>query len=162
MAHQELLFGTAGIPRSCPGKTTVDGVKHVRKLGLDAMELEFVYGVRMRRELANEVRKTAGEAKVKLSVHAPYYINLNAQDEAKLQASKQRILDSALMGSLAGAKSIVFHPGFYLKMEKEQVYQRVKEVLEGLVTELRSGKLTFASVPRPRARAPSSAALTNC
>jgi len=134
--YQELFFGTAGIPRTTPAQTTVDGIRHVRALGLDAMELEFVYGVRMKQELALEVRKVAETSNVHLSVHAPYYINLNAQDEKKLQASKKRILDSATIGTAAGAESIVFHPGFYLRMEKARVYATVRKVLAELVNEL--------------------------
>ena len=134
--YSRLYFGTAGIPRSCLAKSTVDGVKHIRTLGLDAMELEFVYGVRMKKELAVKVRKVAEKNHVHLSVHAPYYINLNAQDEKKLQASKKRILDSAMMGTAAGARSIVFHPGFYLNMEKDRVYATVKKVLQEIITEL--------------------------
>ena len=38
---KKLLFGTAGIPISSTGPTAV-GVADVRKLGLGAMELEFV------------------------------------------------------------------------------------------------------------------------
>ena len=134
--YSKLYFGTAGIPRSTPGNNTVDGVKHIRTLGLDVMELEFVYGVRMKKALAVEVRKVAERNNVHLSVHAPYYINLNAQDKKKLKASKKRILDSAMVGMAAGARSIIFHPGFYLNMEKERVYATVKKVLEEVLTEL--------------------------
>jgi len=134
--YSKLYFGTAGIPRTTPAKSTVDGVKHIRTLGLAAMELEFVYGVRMKKELALEVRKVAERNNVHLSVHAPYYINLNAQDEKKLRASKKRILDSAMVGTAAGAESIVFHPGFYLNMEKDKVYATIKKGLVEVLTEL--------------------------
>ena len=41
---KELLFGTAGIPLSAKGPTD-EGIRHVRKLGLDSFELEFVRSV---------------------------------------------------------------------------------------------------------------------
>ena len=131
--YKELYFGPAGIPHSTPRKSTADGVKEVRSLSLDAMEIEFVYGVNLRPEAAEKVRKIAEKEEVRLSVHAPYYINLNAQDEKKMVASKRRIVDSAIVGSLAGAHSIVFHPGFYLKMEKSRVYKNIKKTLEEVV-----------------------------
>ena len=129
MSNDTLRFGTAGIPRSSPGKTTEDGVRHVKTLGLEAMELEFVYGVRLGEERARGVGELAREQDVSLSVHAPYYINLNAQEPEKLVASRKRIIDSAVVGAAAGANSIVFHPGFYLKMEKEKVYRQVRKAL---------------------------------
>ena len=40
----KLRFGTAGKPISTKGDT-VQGIKDVRKLNLDAMELEFVHSI---------------------------------------------------------------------------------------------------------------------
>ncbi len=49
---------------------------------------------------------------VSLSVHAPYFINLNA-DGDEWPKSRQRLMDAAWYGWLAGATDIVFHPGSY-------------------------------------------------
>jgi len=35
----KLLFGPAGIPLSCKGRTILDGIIDTRKLGLDVMEI---------------------------------------------------------------------------------------------------------------------------
>ena len=53
---QKLLFGTAGIPMSAKGTDTASGIKAVRQLGLDAMELEFVHSVNISREKAPLVK----------------------------------------------------------------------------------------------------------
>jgi len=71
-----LLFGTAGIPNSVEGNT-IDGIKGVRKLGLSAMELEFVHSVNISEQLAPKVNEAAKESDVVLTCHAPYYVNLN-------------------------------------------------------------------------------------
>ena len=42
MKISKLCFGTAGVPLSTPDRNIPNGVTHVRKLNLDAMELEFV------------------------------------------------------------------------------------------------------------------------
>ena len=55
---QNLLFGTAGIPLSSNGPTEI-GIKDVRKLDLDAMELEFVHSVNITKEKAPTVKKSA-------------------------------------------------------------------------------------------------------
>ena len=107
-----LLFGTAGVPISSPSRDTASGIARVHELGLEAMEIEFVRGVRMGMAKAREVRGVAERLGIALSVHAPYYINLNSPDKDKLAASVQRILDSARVGYACGARDVVFHPGY--------------------------------------------------
>ncbi|WP_297470825.1 TIM barrel protein, partial [Thermococcus sp.] len=124
-----LRFGTAGIPLSTPKRSTIDGIIHVRNLGLDAMELEFVRGVNIKPELAKKIKYTAKKHDVLLTAHAPYYINLNASEKAKVEASKRRIIQSAERLHQAGGWSVVFHAGYYLKQPKESVYQRILEAL---------------------------------
>lgn len=132
-----LLFGTAGIPLSTPKKTSVAGIARVRELGLDAMELEFVRGVRMTTESALEVRRAAEEHGVVLTVHAPYYINLNSDEEEKVRESIERILQSARIGFTAGAFSVVFHPGYYGKKAPSRAYIRIRDAVKTIVKTLR-------------------------
>jgi len=132
-----LLFGTAGIPLSTPKPaTSVNGVLRVRELGLDAMELEFVRGVKMGDDLAYKVRGVSEAAKVVLTAHAPYYINLNSPERAKVEASINRVLETARVAHKAGGWSIVFHPAYYGKDSAEVVYDRVKEALKRIVKAL--------------------------
>jgi deoxyribonuclease-4 len=42
------IFGTAGAPLSSRQSTTEAGIMRIRELGLNAMEVEFVHGVRMK------------------------------------------------------------------------------------------------------------------
>ncbi|MEM1624022.1 MAG: deoxyribonuclease IV [Candidatus Nezhaarchaeales archaeon] len=126
-----LLFGTAGIPLSTPKPaTSVNGVLRVRELGLNAMELEFVRGVKMSDDLAYKVRSVSEAAKVVLTAHAPYYINLNSPEKAKVEASINRILETARVAYKVGGWSIVFHPAYYGKDSAELVYERVKGALK--------------------------------
>jgi deoxyribonuclease-4 len=125
-----LLFGPAGVPHASKDRSTAGGVKTVAELGLDAMEVQFVRGVKMGRKKAEEVREVAEEFNVALSVHAPYYINLNAENQEKFQQSVKRLVDSALVGSIFGARNIVFHPGYYLRSSKERAYQNIKKGVE--------------------------------
>ena len=131
-----LLFGTAGVPISSPSRDTASGIARVHELGLEAMEIEFVRGVRMGMAKAREVRGVAERRGIALSVHAPYYINLNSPDKDKLAASVQRILDSARVGYACGARDVVFHPGYYMKSSRENAYARVKEQLKRIISTL--------------------------
>lgn len=132
-----LLFGTAGIPLSSRLNTTQAGIERLRELGLDCLEVQFVQGVRMGEQAALLVKGAAERQKVQLSVHAPYFINFNAHEEAKLAASQARLIQAARIGWLCGARNINFHAAFYLGDPPEMVYPRVKAVLEKLVKQLR-------------------------
>jgi deoxyribonuclease-4 len=122
---QDIFIGTAGIPASAKGSGAAEGVRRVAELGLTAMEVEFVYGVNMGAAAAKELGEAAREAGVRLSVHAPYYVNLCTDDRAKLAASKKRIMDSAERAEAMHAGVIVFHPGFYGKLDKAEAFDRV-------------------------------------
>jgi deoxyribonuclease-4 len=141
----ELLFGTAGVPRSTQASSTTSGIEHIAELGLGCMEIEFVRGVRMNEEGAASVAETATRRGIKLSAHAPYYINLNAHQPEKIRASQQRILQTARIASLCGAESIVFHTGFYLDDPPEEVYDTVKKYLTEILNQLKreNNKITI-------------------
>ena len=125
-----ITFGPAGIPLSCKGRTVRDGIIYTRNLELDAMEVQFVRGIRMTEEEAIKVRATAEEAKVELHVKAPYYLNL-AGDEANVEMSFNKILATGKLADLMGAQTVVFHPGFYGELSKEETMARiVKNVRE--------------------------------
>jgi deoxyribonuclease-4 len=133
---ERLLFGTAGTPVSSRARDSVSGIKRVRELGLDCMEIEFVRGVRMGVDQAQVVNATANKLNVALSIHAPYYINLNSPLEKKLRASMDRIIQSARIGLICGAESIAFHAAYYQKDEPKIVYSRVKKSLKEMRSQL--------------------------
>lgn len=135
-----IIFGTAGIPHSAKERSSVSGIARVRELSLQAMELEFVYGVRMKEAEAEKVNSARERNKISLSVHAPFYINLNSKEKAKIKTSQERILHSARIGKICGAGIVVFHPAFYGGMEKEQVYENVKKALDELSAVMKKEK----------------------
>jgi len=132
-----LLFGTAGAPHSSRGTDSISGIKRVHELGFGCMELEFVRGVKMGEKTAHEVFEVVKNHDIRLSVHAPYFINLNAEGE-KLVASKKRIIDSARIGNICGAKSVVIHAGFIQKYPRASVYERIKKALIEIREKLKS------------------------
>jgi deoxyribonuclease-4 len=134
---KELLFGTGGTPHSAKTPSAIDGIKRIAELGLGCMELEFVYGVRMAEASARLVAETAQDLGVKLSAHGPYYINLNAREPEKIAASQERIIQTARIGNLCGAESVVFHAAFYLKDPPEKTYQVVKKNLAEVMNQLK-------------------------
>lgn len=133
---EKMLFGTAGVPVSSNRPDSISGIERERELGLDAMELEFVRGVHMSEATAKEVRKAAEKNNVLLRVHAPYFINLNSAEKEKLVASKKRIMDSARIGELCGAKIVTFHPAYFQGQEKKEVLERVIGVIAELAEKI--------------------------
>ena len=113
VAARRLLFGTAGVPLSASDASTLSAIDHIRDLGLDCLEIEFVKGVKMGYETARAVKEKAAARGIRLSAHAPYFINLNSDDPGKRLQSQERLLRTARLGAACGAGSIVFHAGFY-------------------------------------------------
>ncbi|AET70065.1 endonuclease IV [Desulfosporosinus orientis DSM 765] len=120
-----LLFGTAGVPLSAKDRSSEGGVRRVRELNLEAMELEFVQGVRMGEEKAKKVGAVAKVENIALSCHAPYYINLNSREPDKISASRDRIIQTSRIGQIIGVRSVVFHPAFKHDDSDEVVLKRV-------------------------------------
>ena len=56
-----LWFGTAGVPNSTVGTSSLAGIQRVVDLGLDCMEVEFVKGVKMGAETAEKIAEKAKE-----------------------------------------------------------------------------------------------------
>jgi deoxyribonuclease IV len=133
-----LLFGTGGIPHSATKpKNLLNGIKRIAELGLGCTEMEFVYGVRMTDAEASQVAAAAQKYRVKLTAHAPYYINLNSHENDKLIASQERLIQTAHVAALCGASDIAFHAAFYLEDPPAEVYSRLKKLLTGIVEEIK-------------------------
>ena len=134
----KFLFGTVGSPRSTPAKPggSVGAVQHSADLGLMALELGWVQSVRVTKETCRAIREAGQSAGVSLSVHAPYYINLNA-DRGEWPKARKRLMDAARYGALAGATDIVVHPGSYFEAPPDEVVRRALPRLRGCLEELR-------------------------
>ncbi len=147
-------FGTVGTPKSTPKKPggSVGAILRLRELGLDALELGWVRAVRVSEKTCAAIKAAAQEHDVALSVHAPYFINLNADDE-EWPKSRQRLVDAAYYGFLAGATDIVFHPGSYFGRPPAEVLPRAIARLAGVVEELQARGATVTLRPETMGKA---------
>ncbi|NLF83415.1 MAG: TIM barrel protein [Candidatus Gastranaerophilales bacterium] len=134
----KLYFLTAGIPTRTNPRTYEQAFNDLVKMELGGLEIEFVHGVNMNAATQKLVKSLAAKHEHVLTAHGPYYINLNAQEEDKYQASIKRILDTARACYACGGYSTTFHAAFYMKQDKEAVYQKVKTAMEGIVSTLKS------------------------
>lgn len=136
-------IGTAGTP----AKSTLKGLEVVKENNLSAMEVEFVYGVRMKNETAKEIAKENEKYNLTLSVHAPYYVNLASLEEKKKKASVKRILNACERAHFLNAKNVVFHPAFYQSYSKEECFQIVKKEIEKMQNLIKKNKWNVKLAP---------------
>lgn len=141
-AHLDLpiRFGTVGTPQSAPKNGgSAGGVGRIREMNLSALELAWVQSVRVSDEACAKIKAASEQFDVALSVHAPYYINLNAVTEEMWLAGRERLLAAARAGYKAGATDIIFHPGSYMKAEPKVAVkistERLSEVSDTLKQE---------------------------
>ena len=84
-----IKFGPAGL----------GGVEHAEailkkysELGFEACEIAFTHGVYIKKkEDALRIGAAAKKFGISLSIHAPYWINLNSAEPEKILKSKERI-----------------------------------------------------------------------
>ncbi|MBV7272728.1 TIM barrel protein [Clostridium sp. PL3] len=127
----KLLFGISGLPIGSGIKKInyASGIDYVKSIGLDAMELLFVRNVNVTDKNKDIILKTKLDNDFYLSAHGSHYINLNADEAEKQEQSIKRLIKAVEGLSKVKGKSLIFHPGFYLKDSKEQAYNTIKENL---------------------------------
>lgn len=128
----KLNFLTAGVPLRAGNKGYSEGFKVLDEMGLDGLELEFVRGVR----ISDKSRETVKATTKIITAHAPFYVNLNAREEDKLEASVQRIIETAEVANELGGFSITFHAGYYLGQEAELTYTNIRSKIQIITDEL--------------------------
>ncbi len=134
----KIFIGPAGT-----GGAELENFKKLKQAGVDGVELEFTYGIWLTKEQAEKIKELNKTLGLRLSIHAPYFINLNSEDAKKVGASRSRILKSLEVAKYVGANFVVFHPGFYLKSSKEDTYNKIKEQLGKLKKEAQEKNLDF-------------------
>ena len=128
----KLHFLTAGIPSNA--KDYSNAFEKLDEMKLDGLEVEFVHGVRYSEKTRDCILARGDKL---ITHHGPYYINLNAKEDDKIEASIKRVLDTARAGNDLGAYSITYHAAFYLGDDsaittKKMIerHQKIVEILE--------------------------------
>ncbi|MCS7060174.1 MAG: TIM barrel protein [Anaerolineae bacterium] len=143
-----IRFGTVGSPTVTPKSGgSPAAIACIRELNLSALELAWVQSVSAGDELCARIRAAAEAHDVALSVHAPYYINLNAESEEMWQAGRDRLLAAARAGYKAGATDIVFHPGSYMKRDPQTANTIALSRLSEVADTLRKEKVAVTLRP---------------
>jgi len=143
-----IQFGPAGMGNI---KESFKTFENYKKLGFRACEIPFTYGVyikedKHKKEIA-EIKEASKKLGIRLSIHAPYWINLNSKERQKIEESKKRILDCCKIADLLDAEYVVFHPGYYGKEDKEKTYKIIKREIEEMLAEIKKNKWKVKLAP---------------
>lgn len=150
-SFDKLNFITAGMPLRTGKGSYPSAFEILKNMELDGMELEFVHGVRMNDEHRNFVKEMSKDFVI--TAHGPFYINLNSKETDKIDASVQRILDTASVASQAGGFSITYHAAFYMGTDKETVYNQVKTQTKRIIDVLEREKIDIWVRPETTGKA---------
>lgn len=149
----KLNFVTAGMPLKTGKGSYPQAFEVLKEMNLDGMEIEFVHGVRMSEASRQFLNQASKENNLILTAHGPFYINLNSKEEEKIEASVQRIVETAVVANQAGAFSITYHAAFYMGKDKEEVYNRVKKENERIFKILDEEKINLWVRPETTGKA---------
>lgn len=115
MALPSPLFGVAGFPpnffSSEYGKKRENIFAWLNYIGLDWIELQNTYGVKMRDDQARLYRDLSSQYGIGISIHGPYYISLASRDRDVVARSRERILQCIHLANKLDSNRIIFHPG---------------------------------------------------
>ncbi len=130
-------FGPAGVPPlfRVLGARLSDVPGLLREEGLDAFEYQAVrWGQKpqMKQEDAEKLGFEARENDVLLSLHGSYYVNLCGKKEV-VEASKRRLIACATAADWMGAYVVVFHMGFYGRVEKSYAFRNCVNALKDII-----------------------------
>ena len=122
-------IGTAGMPLACKGTETVRALECIKSLNLSALEIAFTHGIYLNREKAREIFLENKKHNIKLSIHAPYTINLSSLNPNVLRQSTESMIKCLELADILNASPVVFHPGYFSGRSKADALAVLKKSL---------------------------------
>lgn len=126
------LFGTAGNPDAfydAGYKASADMPAWLSAFGLTAYEYQCSRGVHVGQATAEQIGLKAQEFGIKLSIHAPYFINLASEDERIIANTQKHFIRSLEVAKWMGADRVVFHIGGSGKTARAAAMERAEKAL---------------------------------
>lgn len=127
------LFGPAGNAESFPYKSSADAPRWLAQLGLDCYEYQCGKGVNVGEGTARKIGAAAREAGIRLSLHAPYFINLANPDPDSLQKTIGYITAACQAADWMGAGRVVIHSGALMKRTRREALDTAMESLRAVI-----------------------------
>jgi len=137
----KIYLGPGGNCLTAKDSSTFGSFERLKELKLNAQEIEFVRSIYLSQKAAEEVGRQAKNYGIELSVHAPYFINLLSEKKETVNASIKRIFESIDRAERMGAKFVVVHAAYYGKLNKEEAFEKMKEITLKIVEEIEKMKV---------------------
>ena len=102
---------------------------------MNAYEYQCGKGVKIRRQLAEQIGEQARLHDIFVSIHAPYYINMSSAEKDKRENSKGYIFETLQAARWMGARRIVVHTGSCSGVSREWALQTAIGVLGEAICE---------------------------
>ena len=128
----DVNIGISGIPASSKGHDTLEGIRCIKELGLDLMEIQFVRNVYLNIDSAKVAGDLAKKLDIELTCHAPYFINLASVRQEVQKASIERLANTLKIAEALGSRLIVVHAGFYSQRPKDEAFSLIKTNIDEL------------------------------
>jgi len=117
-----------------------EGFKHtwqimswLKAIGLNAYEYGGGRGVKMRRETAELIGDEARFNDIKMSLHAPYYINMVNTEKERRSRNIEYFMDSFQTAKWMSADRIIVHTGSCTGLDRQLALQVTKDLMADII-----------------------------
>lgn len=138
------LFGPAGNSDAFTKKYkgSVYAPAWLREMGLDCFEYQCGRGVNVGEDTARAIGAAAAQSGIRMSVHAPYFINLSHIEPERLEKNIGYILQAARAALWMGGDRTVVHCGGLSGMAREEALANTETGLRCALERLETEKLS--------------------
>ncbi len=142
-------FGPAGNSESFVAegfKKSEDAPAWLAAKGLTAFEYQCGRGVRCGEETARKIGVAAALHDIRMSIHAPYFINLSSEETERMEKNIGYVLETARLAVPLGATRMVVHCGGQGKLTRERAMRNTHENVKNILRALEETHLTGCTV----------------
>lgn len=139
-----VIFGSSGCGDEFYNqghKTILEIPKWINEYGLDAYEYSFGHGYMMTSEKAKQAGDLFKEYNVKLSLHAPFYINFANPSEEMYEKTKGYFYTGIKFLRDFDAERLIFHPASCGKRKREEALDLTRKRFDEFFNKLESDGL---------------------
>ena len=145
----EARFGPAGNSESFAAegyKKSEDASAWLAAKGLTAFEYQCGRGVRCGEETARKIGEAAREHGIRMSIHAPYFINLSSEETERMEKNVGYVMETTQLAVPLGATRMVVHCGGQGKLTRERAMRNTHENVKNILRALDEAHLTGCTV----------------
>lgn len=114
-------------------KDSEQAPKWLNSMGLSAYEYSFTLGRFITPQKAKKLLDEAKKYDIKISVHAPYYINFCNTAETSIENNNKYVLNSLRGLKMLGGTNCVVHVGSQMKLDRSDAFKNLERGIKDLL-----------------------------